>query len=730
MGLSRILANAGDMLGSLRQTPGSVNGWGDELAKTVANTYNKARNVYEIFKQEQLPILLGKERAAQLAQVSSNVDTRAKQMALKTINRNLVAGFSSLGLAVAGSMFYWPLQLLSAPGILYGSRYTFETTYQALKRGKASVNLLVVVTILGAIVNGYFVVAAIAVIFFQLSRKIIIEVTDDSKKKLVDVFRQQPKMVWMLVDGVEMEVPVERLLVGDRVVVHGGQPIPIDGTIVEGSASIDQHILTGESRPAEKSIGDEVFATTVVLSGRILISVEKTGDETTVAQIGQILNRTVEYKANIQLRAEALADQTVIPTLILGGIALPFLGPYGALAVVNAHFKNLMNFTAPIGVMNFLNIAAQRGILIKDGRTLDLLNQVDTIVFDKTGTLTEAHPSVGTIYASSTYSQHEILRYAAAAEHNQTHPVADAIRQAAEDLNLSLPESSMATYEMGYGLSAQIEGKVVRVGSARYMQASGINLPAGLLEAQESSHQRGHSLIVVSLEDEAIGGIEMVPTVRLETIHVLNELRKRRNIREIYIISGDHEAPTRALADKLGVDGYFAETLPQNKALLIEELKAQGKFVCFVGDGINDAIALKASHVSISLRGGSTVAKDTAQAVLMDQGLGHLPLLFELAENCQRNLNLTFAAILSCTGIGMFGAFLLQFGLAHTITLNLLGLTLGTANSLRPLLQYREPTTLLPAPVAGSERPVNTIDPIPFIPQEPTPADPTTERQI
>jgi Cu2+-exporting ATPase len=490
---------------------------------------------------------------------------------------------------------------------------------------------------------------------------------------------------------VEVEVPVEQLRVGDRVVVHGGQPIPIDGVIVEGSASIDQHVLTGEAQPVEKSSGDEVFATTVVLSGRIQISVEKTGDETTAAQIGQMLNRTVEYKSSIQLRAESLADRTVIPTLILGAIALPVLGLDGAVALVNAHFKNLMGNTSPIAIISFLNIAARRGILIKDGRTLDLLSQVDTVVFDKTGTLTEAYPSVGAIYCASIYSEEQVLQYAAAAERNQTHPIATAICQAAEQRDLPVPESSMASYALGLGLSVQVEGRLVHVGSERYIQAAGINLPLALQETKESSHQQGHSLVVVAIDNDVVGAIEMVPTIRPEIPAILDELRKRHKVREIYIISGDHEAPTRALAERLGMDGYYAETLPQDKASLIEGLKAEGKFVCYVGDGINDAIALKSAHVSISLRGGSTVAKDTAQAILMDQGLSHLPLLFELAQNCQRNLNITFATVLSCTGIGVFGVFFLKFGLIQTLTFNLLGLTLGTANSLRPLLQYRDP---------------------------------------
>ena len=202
-----------------------------------------------------------------------------------------------------------------------------------------------------------------------------------------------------MVDGVEVQIPFEQLEVGQTVIVNAGETIPVDGLITDGMATVDQHILTGESKPVEKEPGDQVFALTMILAGRIYVSVEKAGNETTVAQIGQILNNTMEYKATVQLRAETLANRTVLPALITGGLALPILGPMGALTVLDAHFKMKMSGLVPFSLTNFLNLASQEGILIKDGRSLDLLNQVDTLVFDKTGTLTEEQPHVGTIYA-------------------------------------------------------------------------------------------------------------------------------------------------------------------------------------------------------------------------------------------------------------------------------------------------------------------------------------------
>jgi Cu2+-exporting ATPase len=668
-------------------------GQGQELHPQM----EKLQASIQILRKDLLPLLLGKERDQQLEEVLSDADKTAKRRANAVVDQNIRLASFSLGLAAAGALIYWPIGLLCIPTWLYSARRVFTMTYQSLKRGKTSTDLLVTITLIGAATSGYFVIGCLASLLFNLSFKVTNRVLDDSRKRLVDIFRQQPQTAWILIDGVEVEVGISEIAVGDTIIVNAGETIPIDGIIAQGLGTIDQHILTGESRPTEKGEGEEVFATTVLLSGKIFVQVEKTGNETTVAQIGQILNQTVEYKASVQLRAETLSDRTVTPTLLLGALAFPFLGAYGALAVINAHFKNLVTYSAPIGIMNFLNIAAQRGVLIKDGRTLDLLNKVDTIVFDKTGTLTETQPSIGQVHPTASYSVEEVLTYAAAAERNQSHPIAKAIREAAAARQLDLPEIETADYKLGFGLIVLIGGEEIRVGSHRFIEAADIPIPTHIAEMERVCHEDGHSMVLVSKGAELLGGIEIVPTVRPEAQSVINELRKKAGIKSFYIISGDDEAPTRKLAESLGVEHYFAQTLPQNKAQLIEQLKAEGKFVCFVGDGINDSIALKASHVSISLRGGSTVAKDTAQAILMDEGLTQLPFLFNLSKECQRTLNTTFAAILSCTAIGITGAFFLQFGLAHTITLNLIGLTLGTMNSMRPLLTYRQESQEVPA---------------------------------
>jgi Cu2+-exporting ATPase len=371
-----------------------------------------------------------------------------------------------------------------------------------------------------------------------------------------------------------------------------------------------------------------------------------------------------------------------------------------------------MGIVAPIGIMNFLNLASQRGVLIKDGRTLDLLNQVDTIVFDKTGTLTKEQPYIEAIHAYAAYNEADVLTFAAAAETKQTHPIARAILHKAEMWQLTLPHIDEAEYKVGYGLSVVMDHQLVQVGSARFMEMTDITIPAATKDTLEFCQEQGHSVVLVAVDNTLVGAIELRPTLRPEAKEVIARLKKRRHIKSIYIISGDHETPTRKLAQDLGIDHYFAQTLPEKKAELIEQLQDEGKFICYIGDGINDSIALKKSQVSVSLRGASTVATDTAQIVLMDESLNQFADLFDLAKDFKSNMRTGFICLLIPTVIGMGGAFFLQFGMLQTLILTTSGLMAGVANSMLPLLKRKEPAPAIevdhwpvpPQVLSGSEQ--------------------------
>ena len=629
-------------------------------------------------------------KALQGEQTVAGTENQQRIESIVTVNRDIVISLTSLGLATVGALGYALLSWFSLPGVLYVTLPIFKESVSNLKKGKVNMYTLISIVLGGCILSGEIWVANITLAFVILARKLVAVISEDVHKNLIDVFKQHPDSVWVLAEGTEVAVPFDSIQAGDTVIVQAGEMIPADGTIIEGIASIDQHILTGESQPVEKESGDHVFASTVIISGRILFHVEHAGDETTVANIGHILNETIDFKSTIQLRSETLTNKTVLPALILGAASFPLLGANGALALVNTHFKSRMLLTAPISILNYFNIASRQGVLIKDGRSLDLLHQVDTVVFDKTGTLTEEYPHVGEIYSfCDEYDLNEILVYAAAAEAKQTHPIAKAIQQKASQQQVTPPVIDDAQYHVGYGLSVEIEQTRLRVGSLRFMEREDLAISPKVRQMQEACHQQGHIIVFVARDRQIIGGIELVQALRPEVKTVIRRLRECPQITSLYIISGDHDAPTRTLAVDLGIDHYFAGVLPQHKAEIIEQLQREGKVICYIGDGINDAIALRKAQVSVSLRGASTVATDTAHIVLLDGTLHQLNTLFDLGQDFHSNMNLMFAVTLIPMFIGIGGIFFLNFGLLSTVIINKLGLLGSLTVAMTPVLKER-----------------------------------------
>ena len=631
--------------------------------------------------EQSLPMNL---RHQQMAEMSSN-NTEVTKFDLET-RHYLPISIIGLGLATIGILGLPLLSLLSVPVSIYASLPIFQSAYQSIfQEHKLKVAVLDSIAIMSGLITGYYFVTAFATFIYYSAAMLLSKTRNHTQKTLVNVFTEQSRFVWLIKNGTELEIPLSDLHTGDIIVVNAGEIIPVDGIITEGMAAIDQHALTGEAQPDEKGVGDKVLTATIVLTGKIYIQVEKTGTETIAAQIGEILNQTSEFELSLQTRGEQMADKTVLPTLAISFLALLTLGTYSSVAVLSANFAEVIRVATPIGMLNFLNLASKDSILIKDGRSLELLNQVDTIVFDKTGTLTLEQPHLGNIYTCNGIKENDLLTYAAAAEYKQSHPIAKAILQVASERTLNLPKIDDGQYEIGYGIKVKLTEQLIRVGSIRFMEMEGIDIPAEINVLQQSSHEQGYSMIFVAVAQQLGGMLELRPTIRPEAKHIIHQLRQR-NL-SIYIISGDHEHPTKQLAEKLGIDHYFANTLPQDKANKIEQLQQQGKSVCFVGDGINDSIALKKSQVSISLRGASTAATDTAQVILMDQTLTKLNYLFELAKDFDKNqkngLATTFVPSVLCVS----GIFLLHFGIFSAMMFYNISAIAGIGNASWPLLR-------------------------------------------
>jgi heavy metal translocating P-type ATPase len=609
---------------------------------------------------------------------------------------SLIMGLS-LGVAAIGALVFPPIGIFSVPGTLYVTRVMYASAWQSLKQGKLTVDVIAAGLHIASIAGGYYFLFILNSLVMLWARNLLDKIKRDSRGHYTDIFRQESRTAWIRVDGVEIETPLEAIHVGDLVAVSAGQTIPVDGRIAEGGATVDQHLLTGEAVPAEKLVGDPVFALTVVLSGKIYVRVEKTGAATAAAQIARVLDDTVDFKTGRQLRAERLADRLVSPTVIAGLATWPVLGPGAALGLMDAHPRYKTTVCSSLCLVTYFKLAAREGILIKDGRTLELLSDVDTVVFDKTGTLTLAQPHVARLYACAPRTATEILGLAAAAEQHQSHPLAAAILDVARARALPIRPVTEADYRVGYGLTVTVDGSTVRVGSMRFMETEAIAVPAAIADVQARCHDEGHSLVLVAIDGAVAGAIELQATVRPEARRIIRELRERHRA-SLYIISGDHEAPTRKLAEALGIEHYFAETLPEDKAALVARLQQEGKVVCYVGDGINDSIALKTSHVSVSLRGASTLATDTAEVILLDESLNQLPRVFDLAHACHASMKTTMAAVFVPSLLCVAGVLLLGMGFASARVFSAVTVATGLSAALLPLVTHRAP----PAPALGA----------------------------
>lgn len=654
---------------------------------------------WQRFMVQRVDPLFGQTRTAHLGEMGG-LDISPQEVALN--HRIGQTALAFLAIAVGGTLFP-PSLLVTVPVSFTMMLPAYDMAIQSVKKQRrVTYHVVGAINVTAIWLGGFYTPAIAATLFFFMGEKLLMVTQDRSKKGLISIFSKQPQSVWVLVDGVELERPFASIVPNDVVVVLAGGYVPVDGTVVDGIASIDQQMLTGEAQPVEKVVGDVVYASTVVLAGRVHVRVEKAGDETVAAKIGEVLNRTASYQADLQSRGSKLAHDAALPTLVLSGVALMALGGESALAILNSSFGVTVRISAPITMLNLLNIAAQNAILLKDGRSLELLSDVDTVLFDKTGTLTLSQPHVSAIHCVDGFDAERLLSYAAAAEFRQTHPIALAVVTEAKARGLALPDIDSARYEVGYGILVEFADRTIQVGSDRFMARSGIAIPPEIEAQRGECHRRGHSIIMVAVDGALAGAIELQPTIRPEAASVLAALHARGL--KLMVISGDQDEPTRRLAEALEIDRYFANVLPEGKAALVEKLQAEGHAVCFVGDGINDSIALKKANVSVSLRGATTVATDAAQVVLMQESLQKLPQLFSLSDDMERALKAGNNAGMIPGAINVAGVFFAGWGFYHALALNVLAMAAAMGIAVYPVYKYRKsqadapPLALAPAP--------------------------------
>lgn len=626
---------------------------------------------------------LSKEQLIEIMEEELEKEEKKNKLSTK-VESGLPLAVTSMGFAALTVAFAPLLIPLSIGLVTYTATPTFKEAWQSLKRRQIKVDILDAIVVSFCLVMNQIVAAALMVWILEIAGKVLASTQEQSKKFLTQIFGKQARFAWLLKDGQEMQISVEKLKKGDVIVVSTGEQVPADGEIIEGEAMFDQQSLTGEAAPAEKKVGDQVFASTTILAGKIQLTVKEAGENTTAAKIMSIINQSANYKTKVHSRGEKIADKMVLPTLGLAAVGTMTAGPNAALAIINADYGTGIRVAAPMAVLASIANASRHGILIKNGAVLETITNVDVFLFDKTGTLTYDVPEVANVICvGDHFRPEEVLAYAASAEEKFTHPIAKAILAKAKKLGLKLPKRDESRYHVGFGIEVTIEGKLVKIGSCRFIERENIEIPQKIKKQVEEIRQEGGTVIMVGIDDQLAGVIDLETSQRNEATEVIRELKRRG--KETVLISGDHHSTTKKMAGELGVDRFFAEVLPQDKADHVRKLQKEGKKVAMIGDGVNDSPALSRADVSISLRGASDIATDVADVVFMDGDLTRFSYLFEVAEKLQKNVRRSFAMILIPNTLCIFGAMFRMVGLGTSLLLNNGFNLLATINGMAPL---------------------------------------------
>ncbi|AZO81541.1 copper-translocating P-type ATPase [Bosea sp. Tri-39] len=475
--------------------------------------------------------------------------------------------------------------------------------------------------------------------------------TSEAIKRLVQL---QARSARVLRDGVESEIAIEHVRVGDLVLVRPGEKIPVDGEVVEGVSYVDEAMVTGEPAPAHKSVGSSVIGGTINRNGALRFRAEKVGADTLLAQI----LRMVEQAQGAKLPIQALVDRVtnwfvpaVIAVALLTFATWLAFGPSPALtyALVNAVAVLIvacpcaMGLATPTSIMVGTGRAAELGILFRQGAALQGLSEVSTIAFDKTGTLTKGRPEVTRFIAAEGFTEEEALRVAASAESASEHPSAEAIVAEAKRRGLALAPAADFAAEPGLGISARVEGRAVLVGSARLMVERGVDA-AIFADKAAASARDGESPLYVAIDGRLAGLVAVADQAKPGTAAAIDAL-KALGLR-IVMVTGDNRATAEAIAARLGIDAVEAEVLPTDKATIVKRLQAGGGKVAFVGDGINDAPALAQADIGIAMGAGTDIAIESADIVLISGDLRHVPEAIGLSKatmaNIRQNLGWAF----------------------------------------------------------------------------------------
>jgi P-type Cu+ transporter len=550
--------------------------------------------------------------------------------------------------------------VLSLPvQFVVGSRF-YRGSYDALRSRTGNMDLLVglgtsaawiystVVTFApGFFPSGatYFETSAVIVTLIQtgnLLEFITKSRASEAVRRLLDL---QPAKAQVIRGGTAIEVPLEQVVVDDIVVVRPGEKIPVDGAVIEGSAALDESMITGESMPREKGVGDEVIGSTINKTGFLKIRATKVGQDTVLSQIVQMVEEAQVGKAPLQRLADRVSA-FFVPAVVLiatassllwyfvGGIGLAF-SLLAFVSVVVIACPCALGIATPAALLVGTGKGAENGILIKGGENLEKASKIDTVVFDKTGTLTKGEPAVTDIVPVGKFSEAQLLRYAGSVEQGSEHPLAQAVVKAAERISIGLGDPSEFEALPGLGVKAKLDGREVLLGNSELMNKFTVSFD-GYNDRQESFQREGKTVTFLAIDRQPVALIGLADTVKETSARTVKTLKSMGL--EVVMLTGDQESTAKTIAEKLGIDTVIANVRPADKEEAVKKIQSEGKKVAMVGDGINDAPALAMADVGIAIGSGTDVAKETGGIILIKDDMTDVVKALQLSRATVRKI--------------------------------------------------------------------------------------------
>jgi len=576
---------------------------------------------------------------------------------------------------------YFQLLLATPVQFIIGFRF-YRNAYKAVKAKAPNMDVLIAMGTTAAyffsIYNAFFTKInqdmSMKQLYFEASAVIITLIllgkyletvakgrTSEAIKKLIALGAKTARVIR---DGIEIDIPIDEVHVGDIIVVKPGEKIPVDGEIIEGSSAVDESMLTGESMPVDKKAGDYVIGATINRFGTFKFRATKVGKDTVLSQIIKLVEEAQGSKTPIQKIADKVAGvfvQVVLIIAIITFLIWSFIvgdfrqGIISAVAVMVIACPCALGLATPTAIMVGTGKGAEAGILIKNGESLEMAYKLNTIVFDKTGNITKGKPEVRDILSLKGMNDMEGLKLTAIAEKVSEHPGGIAIYEKGKNEFEDLPDPDKFEAVPGKGILAIVEDKQVCVGTKKFIEEKGIETKDAENEINRLEEE-GKSTVLVAVDNHLIAVLAVADTIKEEAKEVIDNLINMKL--DVYMITGDNKKTAKVIAKQVGIFNVLAEVLPENKAEEIDKLKKQGKIVAMVGDGINDAPALATADIGIAVGSGTDIAIETASIALMRGNLKTIPLAIKLSKQTMKKImqNLFWAFIYNIIGIP-FAAF-------------------------------------------------------------------------